>query len=113
MEVTPDPHPLRRVNYLLLSLCLVFMAASLAVVIWVLAGAYHQAETDEAREMFTTWIALAAGLLGLVVLLLGWVVLRWMRLRLQVDRKKSHQASDHPDAWVEAGRRIEASDDEE
>lgn len=113
MEVTPHTQPLRRVNYLILSLCLAVMAVSMAAVTWVLAGAYVRAETDQARGTFGTWIALAAGLLGLAVLLLAWVLLRWVRLRLHVGQDHCKPTGEHPDAWIEAGRRVETPPDED
>lgn len=93
----------RRINYALLTFCLLLMAAGLTAVVWITTHAYASAEEPTRRLLFhLAWVAAAT--LGLTLLVLLWIVLRWGRLRIKppIPLPETH----YVDAWSEAGKRI-------
>ena len=102
MEIE-DQRTFQRINYTLLVGCLVLVSLGLGGVIWITANAYGGADEKTRQLLYQlAWVATAT--LGVTLLLLMLVILRWMRLRLKPPTKlpKTH----YIDAWSEAGKRF-------
>ena len=102
MEVE-DHRTFQRINYTLLVVSLMLASAGLGGVIWITASAYGDADEKTRQLLYQlAWVATAT--LGVTLLLLMLVILRWIRLRFKPAAKlpKTH----YIDAWSEAGKRI-------
>ncbi len=93
----------QRINYTLLVGSLVLVSSGLTGVIWITASAYGGADEETRQRLYQlAWVAIAT--LGVTLLLLMLIILRWIRLRLKppVKLPKTH----YIDAWSEAGKRF-------
>ncbi len=94
----------QRIRYTLLTLGLGLMAAVLAAVLWIVTRAHASAEAETARMLLVlAWTA--AAMLGITLLALLWILLRWGKLRLQGPSPLP--PAPYVDAWSEAGRRMQ------
>jgi Na+-driven multidrug efflux pump len=100
----------RRVGYLLLAVCLVLLTVGLAGIIVMVSSAYGPAD-EAARRVLLRMAWVASVSLGLTLIMLLWVVIRWVRLRIKLPPKT--QPTEYIDAWSEAGKRMPAPDHEE
>lgn len=61
-----------------------------------------------ARRLLLVLAWTAACLLGVTLLLLMWVFIRWLRSRMPAPRRR--EGVGYVDAWAEAGRRVQTHD---
>ena len=97
----------QRINYTLLVGSLVLVSSGLTGVIWITASAYGGADEETRQRLYQlAWVATVT--LGITLLLLMLVILRWIRLRLKPPTKLPE--THYIDAWSEAGKRIHLPD---
>ena len=99
----------QRINYTLLVGSLMLVSLGLTGVIWITASAYGT-DNEKTRQLLYQLAWVAAATLGLTLLLLLLVVLRWIRLHLSPPTKLPE--THHIDAWSEAGKRIRLPNEE-
>lgn len=107
------PTPIRRrFQYGLMAFLLVLVSAGLVWIIQAAAitagGVQDQASKRALAHM--AWLAMA--LLGVTLVVLLWVGLRWLRLGL-TPKPQKHPQGPRVSPWSEAGRRIVPDEDEE
>ncbi len=108
MEVE-DHRTFQRINYTLLVGSLILVSLGLGGVIWITTRAYGRGDDQTRRLLYQlAWVATVT--LGITLLLLMFVILRWIRLRLKPPTKLPE--THYIDAWSEAGKRIRLPDAE-
>jgi hypothetical protein len=100
----------RTLRYALLTVSLAAMAGMLA---WMCALTLRASGGDagETARLLSTLAVASVGLLGLTLIALLGVVLRW--IRTSIGLHKPLPPSHYVDAWAEAGKRIQAPPDED
>ena len=102
-----DHRTFQRINYTVLVVSLVLVSLVLGGVIWITTRAYGQGDDQTRRLLYQlAWVATVT--LGITLLLLMFVILRWIRLRLKPPTKLPE--THYIDAWSEAGKRIRLPD---
>ncbi|MBN1941838.1 MAG: hypothetical protein JW849_00940 [Phycisphaerae bacterium] len=110
MVIDDTQQTVRRINYTVLTFCLLLVAGGMTAVVFVLARAAASAE-GEARPWLFRLAWAAATCLGIDALLLLWILLRWMRLRMIPSAPLPE--TPYIDAWSEAGKRIQVDEDDD
>jgi hypothetical protein len=86
-------------------------------VVYLTTSLFNQAESESTRNLLyhLAWVGsvgMAVGLMGML-----WIAVRWMRyvlvLRKDFMEEESGAESQYVDAWSEAGKRMEAPDEDE
>ena len=118
-EVTMEINPRKRfhrTNFLVLLSCLMIIVIGMIYVVYLTTSVFGKIESESMRNLLhhIAWV----GFVGLTVGLMGmlWIAVRWMRYVLVlrkdfVDGESSE--SEYVDAWSEAGKRMEAPDEDE
>jgi hypothetical protein len=88
----------------MLTLALLGFAAVLGFVVIITIGAYGQAE-EKTRPLLLTLAWAAAGTLAVTLVMLGWILSRWLRLRQNPGRSDTPRGG-YINAWDEAGKRL-------
>ncbi len=100
-----SPFSRQKVGLAVLVVCLVLVAATMAVLLYVTLQSVHQvAPLRRPGMMRLAWVSLFA--LAVVLLLLLWAVIRVIVLRA---RPRRHERTEYVDAWALAGKRMDAS----
>ena len=101
----------RAINFTILTVSLVAIAVVLVGMLFVTAAAAAHASDHRTKRLILTlaWTSFAA--LGGTVLLLMWVVIRWIRYRLQPEEPR--EPTPVVDAWAEAGERYQLDEDDQ
>jgi len=101
----------RAINFTILTVSLLAIAVVLAAILYVTITTAIQAPDRRTKRLVLTlaWTSLAA--LGGTLVLLLWVVIRWIRCRLQPEAP--HGPTPVVDAWAEAGERFQLEEDDE
>ena len=108
--VSDTQQTVRRVNYTVLTFCLLLSSAGMIAVVWVLARAAGSAD-EQSRPTLVRLAWTAAVCVGIDGLLLLWIFLRWMRLRILPPAPLPD--TPYRDAWKEAGRRIQVDENDD
>ncbi len=119
-----NPQTLRRVNYTILIVALMGISVGLVALIIIMTDAYGEAD-EKTRELLYNLAWTATATLAVTLLLLVWMVMRWLRFRLQSiadenqrqkekqrQRQKKSETS-QLSAWDLAGSRIAVPDMDE
>lgn len=102
MEVETQ-RTVKRIHYTILIFFLVGVSLGLLGVIGITTTTYlEENEKTRDRLFYIAWVAAAT--LAVTLVMLGWIIMRWIRFRMQpvVKPSKTH----YVDAWSEAGKRI-------
>jgi len=101
----------RAINFTILTVSLMAIAVVLAAMLYVTVTFASQAPDRRTKRLVLTlaWTSLAA--LGGTLLLLMWVVIRWIRCRLRSEAPR--KPTPVVDAWAEAGERFQLEEDDE
>ncbi len=110
MVVSDTQQTVRRVNYTVLTFCLLLTSAIMVAMVWVLTKAAGNADEPTRRTLVRlAWTASAC--VGVNALLLLWIFLRWMRLRT-LPRAPLPETP-YKNAWKEAGKRIQVDENDQ
>lgn len=109
MGISDTQHTVRRINYTLLMFCLLITIAVLTFVIFSLTrNLDNVAEEKRPAMVRLAWVGVAC--LGLNVVVLLWIFLRWLRLKLTPTPPLPE--TPYQDAWREAGKRIQVDEND-
>jgi len=100
----------RAVNFTIAVVGLAMIAAGLVVMIVITAGQAGQAD-QQVRKALARLALLSMALLGLTVVVLVWIVLHNVLERISLRKQQS--TTPYVDAWTEAGRRLELTDEDQ
>lgn len=113
MEIDRPARGFRTVSFVVTVAGLAVIIVTLGVMV-VLATGRAAGETDEpTRDGLVRLAYVSMVLLGLAVVLLGWVVARHLGRRMRsIQRDLHHEPTPYVDAWSEAGRRAKAPEED-
>lgn len=112
MEKRPViPPASRRIGYAITTLVLVVIGAALTGGVFLAQNFAESAPPDQ-RAVYSrlAWASLAG--LAVVLVLLVWVMIRWLAAGLQPSGG-SREPAPHVDVWKLSGERVEVRDDED
>ena len=103
-----DPTTPRRISYTILLMLLVAAALTLGAMLAVTTrGALHAAD-DQTRKGMLRYAYVSLALLGFCLVMLVWVLVRYLRFRSRPRGRRQRTAYD--DAWALAGKRYKVED---
>lgn len=102
MEVETQ-RTISRIHYTILIIALLAVSLGLLGVIGITTKAYADAD-EKTRDLLFHLAWMAAATLALTLVLLAWILMRWIRFRMQPVGKGPKMQ--YVDAWSEAGKRI-------
>ena len=94
---------IHRIHYTILIISLLAVSLGLLGVIGITTKAYADAD-EKIRDLLFHLAWVGAATLAVTLVLLAWVIMRWIRFRLQTLGKGPDMH--YVDAWSEAGKRI-------
>jgi len=100
---------MRLVNFVLTSAGLAAGAGALMALI-LITTRHASLSQGETRSAVVRLAWLATALLALCLLMLTWVIARYARERLHIERERTK--TPYVDAWAEAGRRLKLSEEQ-
>ncbi len=94
---------IKKANYAILIISLIAVSAGLLGMIGITTKAYADAD-EKTRDLlfYLAWVGAAT--LAITLVMLAWIIMRWLRSRIQPGRKA--QKTQHVSAWDEAGKRL-------